>query len=389
MVGAGIFGITTAIELRQLGFQVALLNPGTVPNPLAASTDISKAVRMEYGADVEYIKMAAYCMDRWMDWNVQFDTQLYHEVGFLLLTRGLLDSPEYSFERNCWENLRSLGYHSERLTQQQIAESFQVFNSQYYIDGIFHARGGYAEASKTVKVLCDYAKSLGVVLYQQEAATNILTGNSKITGVFTQSGMKLNTAQVIICAGNFTPYLLPELKPYFKITGHPVFHIKPSKPAKYMAPQCPVFGADISNTGWYGFPYHPTEQVMKFGKHTSGIELDPNNQPREIQESEKQDFRNFLKQSLPELAEEPIVFTRRCCYTDTLDGHYWIDRHPEIQGLTVGSGGSGHGFKMAPIIGKMIADVTLTGSHDWSDRYGWRILGSETVQAEEARHKSL
>ena len=72
-------------------------------------------------------------------------------------------------------------------------------------------------------------------------------------------------------------------------------------------------------------------------------------------------------------------------YTDTLDGHFWIDRHPEIKGLTVGSGGSGHGFKMGPVVGEMIATVAEGGQHKWSDRYQWRELSKDTIQREEAR----
>ena len=49
VIGAGIFGITTAIELHGRGFSVAVLDPGPLPHPLAASTDISKVIRMEYG----------------------------------------------------------------------------------------------------------------------------------------------------------------------------------------------------------------------------------------------------------------------------------------------------------------------------------------------------
>ena len=46
VVGAGIFGITTALELKARGYRIAVLDPGPLPHPLAASTDISKVVRM-------------------------------------------------------------------------------------------------------------------------------------------------------------------------------------------------------------------------------------------------------------------------------------------------------------------------------------------------------
>ena len=51
VVGAGVMGLGAAISLRARGWSVTLLDPGPVPHPLAASTDISKIVRIEYGAD--------------------------------------------------------------------------------------------------------------------------------------------------------------------------------------------------------------------------------------------------------------------------------------------------------------------------------------------------
>jgi len=53
VAGAGVYGLTAAIELRQRGYAVALVDPGPLPHPLAASTDISKLIRMDYGPDAD------------------------------------------------------------------------------------------------------------------------------------------------------------------------------------------------------------------------------------------------------------------------------------------------------------------------------------------------
>jgi len=69
-----------------------------------------------------------------------------------------------------------------------------------------------------------------------------------------------------------------------------------------------------------------------------------------------------------------------------MDGHFWIDRHPEIRGLSVSSGGSGHGMKMGPVIGEMTADVAEGKKHQYSDRYDWRHIAAGDIQKEEARY---
>ena len=87
--------------------------------------------------------------------------------------------------------------------------------------------------------------------------------------------------------------------------------------------------------------------------------------------------------NLPALADAPIVHRRMCLYCDTFDGDFWIDHDPERPGLVVAAGDSGHGFKFAPILGALIADV-VEGS-----RTGGRALlvaeaGQDTREAARA-----
>ena len=86
VVGAGIFGFTTALEMKARGYHVAVFDPGPLPHPLAASTDISKVVRMEYGADETYMVMAEQAYNGWLQWNVELGETLFHDVGLLVLT---------------------------------------------------------------------------------------------------------------------------------------------------------------------------------------------------------------------------------------------------------------------------------------------------------------
>ena len=65
VVGGGINGVTSAIELKTRGHKVILVDPGPLPHPLAASTDISKAVRAAYGPDEDYTALAERCIELW------------------------------------------------------------------------------------------------------------------------------------------------------------------------------------------------------------------------------------------------------------------------------------------------------------------------------------
>lgn len=385
VIGAGIFGMTTAIELKKKNYSVAILNPDQIPHPLAASTDISKIIRMEYGTDLEYMEMAIESLETWREWNDFFKEILFHEVGFLLTSSKTMEDASQTYEKACFDNLLKKGFHPERLLDGKLEERFPVFMKNKYLDGFFHAIGGFAESGRVVATLAKYARQLGIKVEEGQTAEELVKQKSEITAVKTKEGAHYSADQIIVSAGNFTPYLIPDLKPFMKVTGHPVFHLKPSQPDLFTPQNFAVFAADISNTGWYGFPLHPREKVVKVALHSYGLELHPEKDELLVTKEDVQKLRTFLKESIPALANDPIVYTRRCCYTDTLDGHFWIDRHPTIKNLTIGSGGSGHGFKMGPIIGKMIATVAAGGNHKWSDRYKWRNLNDLTIQSEEAR----
>lgn len=46
-----------------------------------------------------------------------------------------------------------------------------------------------------------------------------------------------------------------------------------------------------------------------------------------------------------------------CIYTMTPDGDFILDSHPQLQNLTIATGFSGHGFKMGPEVGEVLADL--------------------------------
>src|SRR6478672_10267038 len=98
VVGAGINGVTAAIELKKRGHSVVIVDPGPLPHPLAASTDISKAVRAAYGADADYTELAERSIKLWREWNTKFGTELYHEVGVMFVRRAQMEPGDFEFE---------------------------------------------------------------------------------------------------------------------------------------------------------------------------------------------------------------------------------------------------------------------------------------------------
>lgn len=369
IVGAGIFGVTAALELKRRGNRVHLLDPGPIPHPLAESTDISKAIRMDYGPDEDYMALMETALDGWRAWNKSWPAPLFHEVGVTFLTRGPMSAGDFEYES--YQLLLLRGHQAMRLDSNEIRRRFPAWNADRYVDGYFNVEGGYAQSSKVVAQLIEAARAAGVQVHEYQTFDHFLDSGSKVRGVVTREGVEFKSDQVIVAAGAWVPFIIPSLVQVFRANGMPVFHLKPARPELFHAEQFPVFGADISSTGYYGFPLHPTEHVFKVANHGIGRHLNPSSE-RAVTEAETAQLRDFLADTFPALADAAIVYTRVCIYCDTWDGHLWIAPDPEREGVVVATGGSGHAFKFAPVLGGIIADAADGMSNPLLNKFRWR-----------------
>src|SRR4029453_9485702 len=162
VVGAGINGVTASIELKKRRHEVVLVDPGPLPHPLAASTDISKAVRAAYGGDEDYTALAERSIKLWRRWNEEFGTELYHEVGVMFVRRQKMEPGD--FEHDSLKLLEKRGLKVARMDTPQLWKRFPAWNPELYRDGVLEIEAGYAESGRAVAMLINRAKSLGVKL---------------------------------------------------------------------------------------------------------------------------------------------------------------------------------------------------------------------------------
>ena len=380
VVGAGVFGVTGALELRRRGHEVTLLDPGPLPHPLASSTDLSKMIRMDYGADEFYMALMERAFEGWRAWNRLWAEDLYHETGFLILAGGPLRPG--TFEGDSLALLRQRGHPVERLTSVEVRRRFPAWRAEAYPEGYFNPLAGWAESGRVVARLVRMAQEAGVGLRQGEGMARLLESEGRVRGVVTTSGDRLGAEVVVVAAGAWTPKLLPHLADRMWPVGQPVLHFRVPDPEAYQPPRFPPWAADVANTGWYGFPALP-DGTLKIANHGPGVPIDPD-APRQVPPGTEAKFRAFLSQALPGLAEAPLIGGRLCLYCDTWDGDFYIDRDPERPGLVVASGGSGHGFKFAPLLGPLIADAVEGRPNPDLKRFAWRARASR--RTEQARY---
>jgi len=223
VVGAGINGVVAAIELRERGHEVILIDPGPLPHPLAASTDISKAVRAAYGADEDYTKLAERSINLWRQWNVEFGIELYHEIGFLFMRQRPMQRGDFEYES--FKLLEQRGHRIERISSKLLRERYPTWNAKHYRDGFLDLEAGYAESGRVVATLIQRAKSLGVELRQTAKFRDLDETGGRVKGILLENGEKIAAGTVVMAVGAWTPYALPFTRNFLRASGQAIFRL--------------------------------------------------------------------------------------------------------------------------------------------------------------------
>jgi len=366
VVGAGVYGLAAARELHARGWGVTLVEPGPIPRPEASSTDRSKVIRADYGADDFLSGLAAESLERWRLWNATlFSRPLYHETGFLLLSRGPMEPG--GFEADSLACLERHGARVMRIDADDLARLFPAWNTDVYRAGYVSRDGGWAESGEVVRQLAARALTEGVAMVAGRVTRIESTSPPSIV---LEDGRELEADAVVVAAGAWTPGLMPDLAASLKPVAIPVVLLRPHDPAPYRAERFPAWGADIARTGRYGFPVGD-DGIVKIGYHGQGSAGDPE-APEDVPALAVERCRAFLRESIPSLADAPLAGTRHCFYCDAMDGDFWITRHPDMEGVVVSSGGSGHGFKFAPVLGELAANAVEGVQDQRLERFRWR-----------------
>jgi len=116
-------------------------------------------------------------------------------------------------------------------------------------------------------------------------------------------------------------------------------------------------GGDV----YYGFPDLEGRGV-KFAHDAHGVEVDPDAQSRQPTRAALDEIIAFRDRRFPMLKNAPLTEARVCQYENSSNGDFLIDRHPDMPNVILVGGGSGHGFKHGPEVGRLAADLVRGGT---------------------------
>ena len=177
--------------------------------------------------------------------------------------------------------------------------------------------------------------------------------------------------KLVICGGAWAYKLLPALTGKAVPERQVLIWTRTKSPELFTPVRFPVWNALVDEGRYYGFPeFNPTGTTpgMKFGRwHHREETCDPDTLDRDTYPEDEALLRAFAERYFPEGAGETLRMTT-CMFTNTVDEHWIIDTLPDSPQVSYAAGFSGHGFKMASVIGEIMADLAQEGStkHDIS-----------------------
>lgn len=350
IVGAGVFGLSTALDLRKRGYREITVLDRMVPPVLdGSSNDISRIVRSDYG-DPFYAAMAAEAQQEWR--SGPFKSH-YYNTGFVLSS----ENPSDPFLQKLQGVFKDQG------------RPFKAFNDTAELQGLFPAldkitdnltgylnpNAGWANAAGAIGTLAGLCTESGVSIVGGPRGTvqSLRISGSRIEGVNVAVGPPLLASRVILATGAWTNRFF-DLTYAMSSSAHAIGFIQLTPEEAHSIAKMPTM--INMTTGFFVFPPSPGTNLLKVANHGHGYETsqklqdrtvsapkrDSNNAASQfIPESSEAIFRKGLKQILPQFADRPWVRRRLCWYTDTPEGNFVVDHHPQVEGLFIAAGGAG------------------------------------------------
>lgn len=330
MVGGGVMGLSTAWVAAKRGARVTLVDPRPLINEHNASNDESKVFRLAYGAQRRYVMLAKRALAGWRELEDESGRVLLHQTGLLMF------GPPGGFHQQSARTLLEMG---ERIqTMKGPIAGFAGID-----EAIVDPNGGWLDARACLRALEERAVAHGATIRRDTAARSARAGE-----VALETGETLAARAIVVAAGFGAPRIVPGLRGRIRVTRQPELFF--DAPGDF--PETMTFAA--FEEGFYGFPR--AQGAVKVADHNKGPSVTQFEHRPPASAKEVATARAWLRKRMPELAERPLARSRICLYDNTANDDFILG---SADGVTIGAGFSGHGFKFGPAIGEELAKLAL------------------------------
>jgi sarcosine oxidase len=357
VIGAGSFGSWTAWGLRCAGHSVLLIDAWGPGHSRSSSGGESRIIRMGYGGDEIYSRMALRSLAEWKELFETTGEHLFHRTGVLWM--GRVGDP---YSESTRSTLERVGVPIEILSAPELAERYpqmRVPDSGSF--GILEPESGALIARRAMAaVVRDLVRRGG------EYTTVAITppsGRGTLGFVETTDGKRIRADTFVFACGPWLPKLFPDVlrERIWPTRQEVLFFAAPAGDRRFSPPEMPIWIDFTDPRGPYGFPdLEGRGCKLAFDRH--GARFDPDSGDRAVSAESVAEARAFLAERFPLLRDAPLTEFRVCQYENTSNGDFLIDRHPELANVWLAGGGSGHGFKHGPAVAAHLSGRILDGA---------------------------
>lgn len=352
IVGMGTMGSAAAFHLAKRGHKVIGFEQFRVVHELGSHSGRTRIIRHAYYESPEYVPLILRSHQLWLELQKASGCLLMVQTGGIDV--GPEDGPLYSGAiLSCQRH--KLPYSS--LNASELMKLWPQFSIPENWKACFNEQAGFLIVDPCINAHAGGAEAFGATIYEDEKVLEI---SNQPSSVFLRTDKDTyEVDRVILCAGAWTLKLLNDLGIPLTVSRQPFSWLHPKNPELFASQNFPVFLADTPEGIFYGLPIHHAPAV-KVALHPGGQQTDPDQVDRTFHDADSLPVQNFTRQYLPELNRQ-MIEGQVCLYTITPDQHFIVDFHPIHKNVLIAAGFSGHGFKFAPVIGEILADLASEG----------------------------
>jgi glycine/D-amino acid oxidase-like deaminating enzyme len=357
VVGGGIAGLATAWALNRRGLKVELFEQGALPHPRGSSYDEHRIIRHAYGDLEGYAYLMPDAFRIWDALWADLGVRHFDPMPVIYFMRG--DSDWYPATLR---SLRRMGVGCADIPLDEVAGRYPMIRPDGLTRVVETAGGGILYP---IRILTDLVKLLaarGVALHPhtQVEAVDLESGT-----VQTRDGIMRGDA-VVVTAGAWAARLLPSLTGIAVPSRQAVMYLAPPPDLADAWRSAPVLIDLGTASGTYTLPPRPGTR-LKIGDHQFTRQGDPDGD-RTGTDADVARLTAAAHQAWRDFGRYTVLERKACFYTVTADERFLVRREGAKGWL--GSACSGHGFKLAPLIGDALA-ATIAGDRDATALPDW------------------
>lgn len=361
VLGVGGMGAAALAHLAGRGLRAVGIEQGDLPNPLGSSVGQTRIIRKAYYEDPRYVPLLHRAYELWRELESGAAAPLYVPTGCLNL--GPDAHPHIA---GILSSVRAHGLPHELHDARAVRERFPGFAPSPDDVGIYEADAGYLRVEACTETHAQLAVQRGAELrtHTRVASVTPMTDRVRIT---LEGGEAIEARALVVGAGPWLPRLgLAEGLPPLIVTRQVQLWFRPLDEALARPPRMPAFIHFTDQGDYYGIPLVAGGAPgIKVCRHHGGEPTSPEDLDRTLRPADEADVRRYIDDHLPNAAG-PLVGSQACMYTTTPDAHFVVGFHPRHANVIVLGGFSGHGYKMASVLGEIAADLATRGrtEHD-------------------------